>query len=243
MSTPWLDFRGVTVGYPGLPVLKDLTLTIPSGQALGLVGPNGSGKTTLLKTMLGLLPPLAGELLRPGDGRLRIGYVPQAGNCDELFPFTVLEMVEMGLAGLHPPWAGPSDALRSQAGEALAAVGLDTHGSRLYRELSGGQKQRVLVARALASRPDVLVLDEPTRGLDLGQATALLRLLDRLCQEREMTMVLVSHVLTDVLEHTRFLLLLHDGALAYHGPVAGFTAAHLRTLYGPDVPLLEGMGA
>ncbi len=231
----WAVAHEVTVGYPGNPVVEGVTFELPLGSALGLVGPNGSGKTTLLRTLLGLQPPLAGRLDRPGARPGGVGYVPQQGALDELFPFTVRDMVEMGLAARHSAWWGPSAVWSREAQEALAAVGLADQGSRLFRELSGGMKQRVLVARALAGRPDLLVLDEPTRGLDLAQSATLLRLLDRLRRDRGLTMVLVSHVLRDVMEHTDQLLLLHEGRVAFAGPTRRLTVHDLQRIYGVEI--------
>ncbi|RCK79068.1 MAG: Zinc ABC transporter, ATP-binding protein ZnuC [Candidatus Ozemobacter sibiricus] len=242
MNGVWASAQGMTVGYPGRPVVEGVTFDLPLGSALGLVGPNGSGKTTLLRTLLGLLPPLAGRLDRPGARPGGVGYVPQQGAIDELFPFTVRDIVEMGLAARHSAWWGPAAAWRAEAQAALAAVGLADQAGRLFRELSGGMKQRALVARALAGRPDLLVLDEPTRGLDLGQTATLLRLLDQLRRDRGLTTIMVSHVLSDVLEHTDQLLLLHEGRVAFQGPTRGLTERDLQRIYGPDVafPALAG---
>ena len=162
------------------PVLAGVELELRAGEFVGLEGPNGSGKSTLLRTLLGLLPPLTGELER---APVRIGYVPQRERLDILFPLSVREVVELG-ARRRP---GPERVLA-----ALEAVGLGAEARAPFSRLSGGQRQRVLLARALVSEPELLALDEPTVGVD---EESLERIESVLATQHAAgtTLVLVSH--------------------------------------------------
>ncbi len=201
-----LEFEQVVVGYDRDPVLPALDLTLAAGSFLGVVGPNGSGKTTLVRTMLGLLPPLSGHLRFPNRRRPRFGYVPQRESVDVSFPLTALEIVLMGRYGLLGPGrrAGRVDCERARA--ALAEVGSSDLCDRLYHTLSGGQRQRVLVARALTGDPEILVLDEPTTGMDLPSERSLLDLVASFTS-RNMAIIMVSHQLGAVSDYARWLVL------------------------------------
>lgn len=231
----WIEFRGVSLGYGRQVILDDLTFGLPIGEAVGLAGPNGSGKTTILKSILGLLPPLGGDIIKNGGWPKSIGYVPQRGAIDEVFPFTLGEIVEMGIYGLLTPWGRPTAAHREAIARAVDSVGLlDAH-DKQFRELSGGQKQRALLARALVHEPSVLILDEPTYGLDVAQAQSLLGVLDGLRRDRGISLVVVSHDLLQLLDCSQRVLLLHQGRLAFAGPVRELTDEQLSHIYG--VPL------
>lgn len=195
-----LELASVEVGYHGEPVLPPVNLTIASGAAIGIVGPNGSGKTTLVRTMLGLLPAIRGAIKFPTGKRPRFGYVPQRASVDISFPLTAYEVALMGRFGLVGAGkrAGARDVERTRA--ALADVEALELGPRPFHALSGGQRQRVLVARALASEPEILVLDEPTTGMDLPSEHAMLLLL-RSFTARGIAVVLISHQLGAVADH------------------------------------------
>lgn len=155
-----LSLQACVVGYGGRRVAGPLDLEVRRGERVFVTGPNGSGKSTVLKTVLGSLPPLSGRATV--EAGVRLGYVPQRGSLDPAWPATLEEVVRMGL----PSSSGNVDAL-------LAETGLLPLRGRLFRELSGGQKQRALLARALASGPDLLLLDEPGEGLDEQAGKAL----------------------------------------------------------------------
>jgi zinc transport system ATP-binding protein len=182
------------------PVLDHVSLTIHEGDYVGIVGSNGSGKTTLLKSMLGLLAPQSGEVKLFGQPietfgqRWKIGYVPQhATHFETRFPATVEEVVLMGRYAKRGigRWMTPAD--RHVAHEALVQVDMADAAGRLIGDLSGGQQQRVFIARALAARPEVIFLDEPTTGIDTRVQDEFYALLRRLNQEFDITLVLVSH--------------------------------------------------
>jgi len=211
MPEPLVRFHHVQLGYGRQVVLENVNLDIFQGDLFGLVGPNGSGKTTLLRCLLGILKPLSGQLTRaPG---LRIGYVPQREMLDALFPLTALDIVLMGRYPHAGIFRSPRRADREVAMQRLQQVGLADSAHKLYRELSGGQRQRVLIARALAVEPNLLVLDEPTNGLDLPTEAAILGLIERLHSEGGLTIVLVSHVLNVVARYATRMGVLLDGRL------------------------------
>ncbi len=187
--------EGVDFGFGDGLVLEDVTLSIAEGDFVAVVGPNGGGKTTLVKLMVGLLTPLRGTIRvfgqSPTRSAERLGYVPQIWDRRPSFPVTVLDVTLMGLVGPGRAEGPYSHADRDQAIEALARVGLAHVADRPFCELSGGQEQRALVARAIASHPDLLALDEPTAHVDPAAEQDMHDLL--LDLPRDMTIVMVSH--------------------------------------------------
>jgi len=200
MSDRLVELAGVEVGYHGQAVLPPVNLSIAGGAAIGIVGPNGSGKTTLVRTMLGLLPPVHGQIKFPSGKRPRFGYVPQRASVDVSFPLTAYEVALMGRYGLTRRGRRPGATDVERTRQALVDVDALELAQRPFHALSGGQRQRVLVARALASEPEILVLDEPTTGLDLPAEHAML-LLVRSFTERGIAVILISHQLGAVADH------------------------------------------
>ena len=200
MNNDLLACAGVDMGYGRKVVLPQVSLSIARGELLGILGPNGAGKTTLLKTLLGILPPVNGKVAYPlGRDQVRFGYVPQRQVVDETYPLTAEEVVIMGRYGRIAPGRRPREQDRAAAALALAEVGLSALAGLPYRERSGGQKQRILIARALVGEPSVLVLDEPTTDMDLGSERAIIELIAQLHRERNLTILVVSHLLYVVL--------------------------------------------
>jgi zinc transport system ATP-binding protein len=234
--------KDVSFAYRAMPVLEQVNVTVPRGECISIVGPNGGGKTTLLRLVLGLLQPDEGGVRvfgqTPRQARLRIGYMPQHTEHDPLFPVTVLDVVltgclgRPGLAGTLG-WHGATD--RRAAIEALDQVGMVDVAWRPLAALSGGQRQRVLIARALVSRPELLLLDEPTANVDMVGETQLLETLRRL--GREMTVVMVSHDLAFVAEVVRRVVCVNR-RVAVH-PTSEVTPEVLRDLYDHDVRLVQ----
>jgi manganese/zinc/iron transport system ATP- binding protein len=216
---PLVRFEQVTIGYSGHPVLAGIGLHLPRGSFTGLLGPNGSGKTTLLKTILGLIPTLAGRVSFDADaGRPRIGYVPQRATLDPLFLLSSFEVVLLAACGRVGPLRRIPAAERDLAQQCLRDTGAGSLVRRPFAQLSGGQQQRVLIARALMTRPDLLVLDEPTAGIDVVAAREILETLVRLHEERPLTILMVSHDLMLVRRHVQDVIWLHQGRFLY-GPV------------------------
>ncbi len=187
-----IRFKDASLGYGRSPILTKVDLEVEPGSFWGILGHNGSGKTTILKTMLGLIPCLGGELSFRGTPRF--GYVPQKERLDPLFPLSARAVAEMGTYR-------KLDLLRRlrRAGDGgvvdrcLADCGAAGFADKRLSDLSGGQKQRVLIARALAAEPEILVLDEPLAGIDITTQQALLKLLKDLKEQRDLTILMVSH--------------------------------------------------
>ncbi|MGB9877270.1 MAG: metal ABC transporter ATP-binding protein [bacterium] len=209
MGKPLLEFKDVHLGYRGEVILPSVNLLIEEGDFLGIVGPNGAGKTTLLRAIAGVLKPIKGQVIvyKPN---LSLGYVPQRSLLDEAYPLTALEIASMGLykkIGVLKPVRKYEEKAR----EALRIVGLAGMEKKLYRELSGGQKQKVLLARALVSEPEILLLDEPITDLDVGSQKAMMDFLSDLNKEKGITILLVSHLLDVVAERANKIVMLGDG--------------------------------
>ena len=236
--TPLVSFKDVAVGYGRRPIVEAVSFEIARGEFLGLVGPNGSGKTTLLRGLLGTLPPMAGSVTLSSE--VRFGYVPQRDQVDTRFPLRVIDVVLMGRyhrIGLGRR-AGRAD--RAAAIGAMERVGIADLAPKHVGDLSGGQKQRTLIARALVGDPTVLVLDEPTNGLDLVATTQILALVSEL-HDNGLTVLMVSHALNEVANYVERIGLLVNGRLRI-GPVEEvLTEASLSNLYGIPVEV-ESIG-
>lgn len=241
-----IEFKDAVLGYgPRSIILSNVHLQVDRGDYLGIVGPNGSGKTTLLKTLLGLLKPISGTV-RIGDGApIRYGYVPQRETVDTLFPIPVEEIVLMGRYQRLGLLRRPGVADRKIAREAMAHVGIENLAKRSYRDLSGGQKQRALIARALAAEPDLLVLDEPTNGMDLASEHALLDLVKLLHEEDKLTVILVSHLLANVANSAEQIAIIAHGSLEEGARAEMLSSERLSRLYDMEVRVhdLDGRAA
>jgi zinc transport system ATP-binding protein len=231
--------RDLTFGYDGKPVLNNVNISIPDGDFVCVVGPNGSGKTTLLKIALGLLKPTVGSIevfgRQPDHSRGRIGYVPQHPRLDPLFPVSSMDVVLMGRLGKTRSFGAWRTADRDFAVQALDEVGLADQAGRHFASLSGGQKQRVLIARALAGEPDLLLLDEPTAGLDAHIEEGFYRLLQELNQR--LTIVLVSHDLGFVSGFVRSVVCVGQDVVVH--PTSEITGQVIADLYGSDMRLVR----
>jgi ABC-type Mn2+/Zn2+ transport system ATPase subunit len=216
-----LRLEEVTVGYGAHPVLSGLNLRLPRGSFTGLLGTNGSGKSTLIKTILGIIPPLAGRLLfDPAAGRLpALGYVPQRESLDPIFLLSCFEVVLMGACARIKPGRFINRTERERAHRCLQEAGMDHVSRKRFSELSGGQRQRVLIARALATQPDFLLLDEPTAGVDVAATQAIMEILRHLHEEHHLTILMVNHDLHTVRASAQEVIWLHHGKV-WHGPVA-----------------------
>jgi zinc transport system ATP-binding protein len=219
--------KNITFRYGAETILENITLDIRRGEFLGVIGPNGSGKTTLLKIILGLLKPSEGQvfLFDKEIGRFtdwdKVGYVPQkAGALPIFFPITVAEVVS--LASRSP----------EAAVKALAAVDMQEHANRLITRLSGGQQQRVFIARALASEPELLVLDEPTVGVDTDSQASFYELLRHLNRERKLTIVLISHDVDVVAHEVGTIACINRGLVCHGKPKELIKGDFMEELYG-----------
>jgi zinc transport system ATP-binding protein len=203
MPTPLISLDNVTIGYPGIPILEKVSVDIFPGDSYAVLGPNGSGKTALLKTIGGILSPIEGRLDRlpmEGNDSLRVGYVPQRATINGLLPLTVREVIQMGTYGNVKPWQRLGKREQERINWAKQEVEIEDLEQKRYSELSGGQQQRTLIARALASAPGVLVLDEPLASLDKKTVQTMLRLLVKLKSDTGMTLLWADHLIPELLQ-------------------------------------------
>ena len=242
---PIVDLRDVTCGYDGLPVLSDVSLSMAPGDFVGLLGPSGSGKTTLLRAILGAVDLYRGQVLVNGvstdDRRPRVGYVPQLETIDWNFPVTVEEAVMMGrtMDSLLFPWYRRRD--RKLALEMLERLSISHLANRHIRQLSGGQQQRVFLARALVSSPSLLLLDEPTAGVDIKTRDDVMHLLHEL-NHQGVTIVMTTHEINAVAAHLPWVICLNGRVLAEGPPSEVFTPETFRLTYNAEMPVIRYQG-
>jgi len=236
--TVLLELRGVHAGYGEGVVLDDVDLSIDADDFLGVVGPSGSGKSTLLRVLLGSVTPSAGEVLRrPG---VRVGYVPQVETIDWDFPVSVSQCVLMArTSGRRLPW--PSRAEKATVAQVLERLGIGDLAHRHIRALSGGQQQRVFLARALLAEPDLLLLDEPTSGVDVRTRHEVLHLLGEL-HEDGLGIVLTTHDLNGIAAHLPRLVCLNGRVLGAGPPSEVLVPEVLEATYGSPMEVLEHGG-
>jgi zinc/manganese transport system ATP-binding protein/zinc transport system ATP-binding protein len=236
MPHPLLELRRVTAGYNHLPVFEQLDWSLMPRQFVALVGPTGGGKSTFLKTILGLVPCLAGTVQRAAP--TTIGYVPQRETIDWHFPVTVEQVVRMGrYRRTHMwPWASRED--RQQAAALLERLGIAPYARRHISELSGGQQQRVFLARALIGKPQLLLLDEPTTGVDMKTQHDILHLLRELNGDG-MTILLATHDLNTVASHIPWVICFNHGIVAQGTPGVVLNPAILRQTYDADMMVVR----
>lgn len=247
MSSPVLEVRSLNVHYGAHQVLADVGFTMEKGDFLGMVGPNGGGKTTLLRALLGLITPSRGEVLLFGESatsaraRRRLSYVPQhVVHVDPRFPATVHETAMLGRIGKRGLLRRLNADDRRLVDEALEEVDVAHLADAQIGTLSGGQRQRVFLAQALAAQPELLILDEPTTGVDPKTRESFYRLLDHLNHDHELTVLLVSHD-THALVVTAHRLLALNHRVIYDGPPKDFhEAGGTSGAYGIDVPHTAG---
>lgn len=224
-----VNIKDVSFNYNGQPAISDISLTIRRGEFLGIIGPNGSGKTTLLKIILGLLKPQQGsvELFGQEIDRFKnwpkIGYVPQKAGLNISFPISVEEVV------------GMTGASQKAVNDALTEVGMIDHRKRLLRDLSGGQQQRVFIARALAPKPELLILDEPTVGVDVESQAKFYQLLRDLNQNLKLTLVLVSHDIDVVAHEVNEIACINCKLICHGNPKQVLKRDFMDKLYGKDL--------
>lgn len=199
---------------------------------VGLLGSNGSGKTTLLRTILGILKPLAGtiEFSSVSGSPPVIGYVPQRESLDTIFLFSAREVVRMGLAGELRAGRPLKQEHHDRVEQALDKTGANTFAQRRFSQLSGGQMQRVLIARALVANPDLLILDEPTAGIDPAASQTICEVLQHLHQQDGKTIIMVNHELQHVRELATEIVWLRDGQIRQGTVEEMLSREHLEEL-------------
>ncbi|WP_348691965.1 metal ABC transporter ATP-binding protein [uncultured Nocardioides sp.] len=237
MNEPLVRLDSVELSYDGAPVLAGVDLTLRGGDFVGVVGPSGAGKTTLLRLALGTLRPTAGRVERARG--LRVGYVPQLETVSWSFPVTVAECVLMVRSDRWLPWA--TRAERRAVTEVLDRLGIAHLADRHIRELSGGQQQRMFLARALLRDPQLLLLDEPTSGIDVATRHEMLHLLGHLHNDG-MTILLTTHDLNGVAAHVPDLVAMNGTVLRRGAPADVMTPTVLEQTFGAPMDVLEHLG-
>lgn len=218
--THMLEARDLSFAYNNDPVLKDVSFSIEKGDFATLIGSNGAGKSTLIKLLLGELLPTRGSLslfetpLSSFRDFYKIGYVPQNGLfAHKDFPASVFELVSLNLYNRTRRFLPLSRELKEEVRNALRLVGMEAFEKRLVSELSGGQQQRILIARALVHHPELLILDEPTTGVDKETVMSFLTLLARLNKEEKLTILMVTHDISPAIPFLNRTFCLEEGSL------------------------------
>lgn len=241
-----VSFHDVGVEYGPILALEGVSFSVESGSFSGVVGPNGGGKSTLLKTIVGLVKPNRGQVLvdgRPGYRmRREIGFVPQMEQVDWHFPVTVWDVVMMGLTPSRGLFRSHSRANRDAAADALSTVDLSDLRGRGIGELSGGQRRRALLARAIASNPSLLLLDEPMTGLDPTAQHRFLDIIDRL-REGGTTVVMSTHNLTCVSARASDVAVINGRLIAYGPPDEVLRESVLADAFGHQLVVHSSGGA
>lgn len=231
-----IQLKNCYLGYGKKIIIENINLDIERGDFLGIVGPNGVGKTTILKTLIGLIPPVKGRLLLKYEN-FRIGYASQRGVLDPIYPLTVFDVALMGRYQLMKK--GTKELDEKKVLESLKYVGIKFLHNKLYRELSGGQQQRVLLARALSIEPEILILDEPTNGLDIKSQKNILDILLKLHKEKNITVIVVTHLLNEILPYVNKIMLLKQGGYLYGDKQSTITNKNLSYFYDADMDVVQ----
>lgn len=241
-----LSATSLGFGYPGHPVGRDVSIALEAGEIVCLLGPNGGGKSTLFRTLLGLLPAQGGEVRLDGDPiaaltraqmAKRVSYVPQAHT--GYFPYNVLDVVLMGRTAHLPLFAAPSSRDIDIAQACLEQIGIASLAGEIYTRISGGERQLTLIARALAQAAPLMIMDEPTASLDIGNQVRVLERIQALAASRIGVMI-ATHDPDHALLCADRVAILHKGRLLVDAPpVEAITPATLKAVYGIDAILAD----
>ncbi|OGG11562.1 zinc ABC transporter ATP-binding protein [Candidatus Gottesmanbacteria bacterium RBG_13_45_10] len=240
-----IEVSNLSFAYTNQLILKNINVVVHKGDYLGIIGPNGGGKTTFIRAILGLITPqhgsirLFGQDIHQFKGWAKIGYVPQKlMNFDTRFPVTAQEVVAMGRFASKGLLRRLDAKDKQKVTDALEQTGMTANRNRLIGDLSSGQQQRIFIARALAAEPEIIVLDEPTVGVDVEAQEQFYTLLRKLNQQLELTLIVVSHDIDAIAQEVTEIACINQ-SLVYHGFPDEFTAGnYLAKLYGHDVKFI-----
>jgi zinc/manganese transport system ATP-binding protein len=242
-----LRLTNAAVRVGGRLLWHDVDVDVPPGQFVAILGPNGAGKSTLVKVALGLVPLAAGHSAvlghPPGVANRQIGYLPQRRSFDRSVRVRGADLVRLGLDGdrfgLPLPWGTGARRARRQVADVVEMVGASRFADRPIGELSGGEQQRLLIAQALVRRPRMLILDEPLDSLDLPNQSAIAALIQRICVEARVTVLMVAHDVNPILRYLDQVVYLAGGSAICGTPAEVITSANLSRLYGTPIEVLR----
>ena len=244
-NLPIFDIRNLSLSIAGQSILKRITLQVFEGEYVAIIGPNGGGKTTFVRTLLGLQKPTSGEVLIYGRALEKfkkwekIGYVPQRATLiDKTFPATALDIVKMGRLAKKGFFAFYNDEDKRKVQEAMEKMSVWQLRDRLVGELSGGQRQRVMIARALASDPSILILDEPNTGVDIISQKIFYNLLRELHKNDRITILFITHDIGVIADDITKLVTINQSAQICTDPKEALSCENVSELYGVEAHLL-----
>lgn len=245
-DTAVFEASNLTYKINGSEIIKDISLVIQKGEYSAVIGPNGGGKTTLIRLLLGLEKKSAGEIRLFGQTQKsfkdwhKIGYVPQrVSQIDQYFPATVEEVVKMGRTAKRGLFTRESQEDIDAVGNAMLKMDVTNLKNKLVGELSGGQRQRVMIARALASEPEVLILDEPNTGVDMVSQNRFYTLLRELNKDDGMTIIFITHDVGVIADDIQTMLCINQTLLACNNPHEVLSCDEMSKLYGIDAHLVH----
>lgn len=243
---PIFDIKNLNFSVKGQKILSNISLEIFSSEYIAIIGPNGGGKTTLIRMLLGLEKPTSGEIkifgkkLNNFKEWYKIGFVPQrASHVDASFPATVLDIVKMGRSSQKTFFSSFNEQDRALVHDAMIKMDVLDLKDKMIGTLSGGQRQRVMIARALASKPEILILDEPNTGVDMASQKRFYALLRTLNQEEKITIVFITHDIGVIADDIARLFTINQKAIICNNPKQTLSCEEMSALYGIDAHLLH----
>ena len=244
--SPVFEIKNLSFEANGQKILESVSLSVLPGDYCAIIGPNGGGKTTLIRLLLGLEKPtlgsikLFGQELKSFKRWDKVGYVPQrAAQLDQNFPATVLEVVKMGRIANRSLFSRATDEDKEAVAEAMSKMDVMHIQDKLIGELSGGQRQRVMIARALASKPEVLILDEPNTGVDVVSQKRFYKLLKELNRDEKMTIIFITHDIGVIADDIGRLFTVNQTLLTCNNPKEAISCDDMSSLYGIDAHLIH----
>jgi len=245
-TVPIFDVKSLSFVLKEQTILSNISLEIFRSEYIAIIGPNGGGKTTLVRMLLGLEKPTSGEVRIYGKKLSRfkewhkIGYVPQrAAQIDSSFPATVLDIVKMGRTSQRSPFGVFSKLDKELVDDAMAKMDISHLKDKMVGTLSGGQRQRVMIARALASKPEILILDEPNTGVDVASQKRFYSLLRELNKKEGITIVFITHDIGVIADDIARLFTINQKAIICNNPKQALSCEEMSELYGIDAHLLH----